>query len=60
MELRWLIICDKNGRKTEPELQYYDKFCATWLPVEMVEEKDVGEGDFLIAEIEALKGESDV
>ena len=48
MELRWLIICDKNGRKTEPELQYYDVDCATWFPVKMVEEKDVGEGDFLM------------
>jgi len=22
MELRWLILCDENGRKTEPVLQY--------------------------------------
>jgi len=48
MKLRWLIICDKNGRKTEPELQYYDKDWGTWTPIPIVEEKDVGEGDFIM------------
>ena len=40
MNLRWLIVCDKNGQKTEPILQYYDVEYKRWCVVRIEEIKE--------------------
>ena len=43
MELRWLILCDENGVKTKPKLQYREDLeegWQEWENVETVIEKD--------------------
>lgn len=42
IKLRWLILCDKNGNKTEPELQYrviIEGYNAGWRSVPIEEMK---------------------
>lgn len=36
-KLRWFVICDKFGRKTKPELQYWNSVYNQWLSVNYVE-----------------------
>jgi len=40
MRLRWLVICDKNGNKTQPVLQYWDDVLRWWIDVPVVEVKE--------------------
>ena len=35
MRLRWFVICDDNGVKSEPELQYMDDY-GDWVGIEYV------------------------
>ena len=44
MKLRYLVICDKHGQKTEPMLQFYNKEFKTWDYVDGYEIKE-GEDD---------------
>ncbi len=30
MNFRWLVLCDKHGVKTDPELQVYDEEIEKW------------------------------
>jgi hypothetical protein len=38
--IRWLILCDRNGRKTEPILQIWDNDNGRWLDIDTVEIKE--------------------
>ncbi len=38
-ELRWLVLCDEYGVKTEPELQYRDGKFGYWEDIPTVEIK---------------------
>lgn len=42
IKLRWLILCDNNGRKTEPRLQYREPDWKEelWVDVDIVEMKE--------------------
>lgn len=40
MMLRWLVVCDADGQKTEPELQYWNETLRLWTPVGWVECKE--------------------
>jgi hypothetical protein len=40
MKLRYLIVCDRFGKKTEPVLQYFCKFIGNWEDIETVEMKE--------------------
>ena len=39
MELRWIVLCDKNGRKTKPDLQFWNEDDEIWEDVPYVEMK---------------------
>jgi hypothetical protein len=39
MKLRWFVEVDEDGRKTEPELQYWSDFYMCWQTIETIEEK---------------------
>ena len=38
--LRWLVLCDENGVKTERELQYWDDYLEKWVDVVECEFKE--------------------
>jgi len=40
MKLRLLVVCNKNGQKTNPILQYWDTESITWIDVPVFECKD--------------------
>lgn len=37
MVLRWLILCDKQGVKLDPKLQYWEPHTERWIDVRVVE-----------------------
>lgn len=39
MRLQWKTVCDKNGGKTEPVLQYWDEEFNQWVDIRHVEVK---------------------
>ena len=39
MKLRFLVVCDKHGQKTEPTLQFWDEEYEFWATVDTVEVK---------------------
>jgi len=40
MRLRWLVLCDKVGHKTEPALQIWDSDFERWIFIETEELKE--------------------
>lgn len=47
MILRWFVVCDKDGVKSEPELQFWNKDRNVWESISYVECKAWQEGEFL-------------
>lgn len=47
MKLRWFVVCDKDGRKTNPELQYWDEGYQMWDGIPYVECKDYEEAQYM-------------
>lgn len=47
MKLRWFRTCDKNGVKSEPELQCWDEEYKFWFDIPYVECKDWEEDEYL-------------
>jgi hypothetical protein len=37
VNLRWLVLCDSKGNKTDPALQWWDEEVGLWRDIEWVE-----------------------
>ncbi len=37
MKLRWFVECDSDGRKTEPDLQYWNENYNEWQSIPFLE-----------------------
>jgi len=40
-EFRFIILCDRNGVKTDPKLQYWDTVYDEWIDVPLFEIKNI-------------------
>ena len=50
MKLKYIVVCDEHGNKTEPILHYWNKDANAWEVVQTVEVKEWEYDEYIFVE----------